>query len=66
MSRFNELVHGGADRVADILQGDDPPATTQELRAALGNSLRRIAQLERALENVRDELRFRTTRPDAR
>lgn len=50
MSRFNELYRGEPSTAADQLE--DTPADEQELRAALINALRRIAQLEARLERM--------------
>jgi hypothetical protein len=46
-SIFNILLHGGAADAAEVLGGDNPPETIDELRAALTNALNRIDRLER-------------------
>lgn len=45
MSKFNDLLHGDAERVCSALEFAD--ATNGELRAALQNAHRRIAELEK-------------------
>jgi hypothetical protein len=56
VSCFNTLYHGEASDAADILDGDQPPDTIEELRVALTNALRRISRLEAQVANLRKDL----------
>lgn len=50
MSRFNVLYRGEPDQAAELLE--DSKATNDDLRAALTNALRRVAQLERRIDQL--------------
>ena len=50
MSRFNVLLHGDLDRVADVISGDNEPLDLGEIQAALTNVVRRVRRLEEAWE----------------
>ncbi len=53
--KISTLLRGEPQDVAELLYGDDPPDTIQELRMALTNALDRIAKLERSANGMRSD-----------